>query len=196
VECLRDADWASARAARFSRACVEQLADALLHNVPLVSPPAHALHHRYPLPRVQFRLDDEPVFWIGDEQGDFALKEVLGEGEADLEPIAGSAPAHACRYCGQHNPATVVQCNQCNYWFCNGHGKGKGNSHILFHLAFTRHDQINLHPQGLTGVTLLKCAKCHAKNVFKLGHFEGDQTILCEMPCSLQKGRTPEYGHF
>jgi regulator of nonsense transcripts 1 len=33
-------------------------------------------------------------------------------------------PAHACAYCGIHDPESVVKCGakDCNKWFCNGKG--------------------------------------------------------------------------
>ena len=35
-------------------------------------------------------------------------------------------PAHACAYCGIHDPAAVVFCNTTKKWFCNGRGNTSG----------------------------------------------------------------------
>lgn len=38
--------------------------------------------------------------------------------EEEDEALYGSKelPDHACKYCGIHDPATVVMCNICNKW--------------------------------------------------------------------------------
>lgn len=33
---------------------------------------------------------------------------------------------HVLRYCGIHDPAAVVMCNQTKKWFCNGRGNTSG----------------------------------------------------------------------
>lgn len=35
-------------------------------------------------------------------------------------------PAHACRYCGLHDPASVVRCVESNKWFCNSRWNTSG----------------------------------------------------------------------
>ena len=35
-------------------------------------------------------------------------------------------PDHACKYCGIHDPASVVFCNLCKKWFCNSRGSTSG----------------------------------------------------------------------
>lgn len=35
-------------------------------------------------------------------------------------------PEYACRYCGIHDPAAVLQCQTCRKWFCNGRGSTSG----------------------------------------------------------------------
>ena len=47
-------------------------------------------------------------------------------------------PAHACKYCGIHDPGCVVTCNVCKKWFCNGKGNTSG-SHIVNHLVRAKH---------------------------------------------------------
>ena len=43
-------------------------------------------------------------------------------------------PAHACCYCGIHDPMYVVRCQLTKKWFCNGRGNTSG-SHIINHLV-------------------------------------------------------------
>ena len=53
-------------------------------------------------------------------------------------------PEHACRYCGIHDPASVVFCNVCKKWFCNSRGSTSG-SHIVNHLVRAKHKEVTLH---------------------------------------------------
>lgn len=52
------------------------------------------------------------------------------EGEYDFTQL----PEHHCRYCGIHNPASVVKCTTCDKWFCNSRGNTSG-AHIINHLG-------------------------------------------------------------
>ncbi len=45
-----------------------------------------------------------------------------GEGVREAEEL----PEHACRYCGIHDPASVVMCRATKKWFCNGRGNTSG----------------------------------------------------------------------
>ena len=47
-------------------------------------------------------------------------------------------PECACRYCGHHDPASVVKCNVCQKWFCNARGNTSG-SHIVHHMVKAKH---------------------------------------------------------
>lgn len=53
---------------------------------------------------------------------DLAAKEDGDEGGENQEYDMKKIPEHGCRYCGVHNPASVVKCNTCSKWFCNGRG--------------------------------------------------------------------------
>jgi len=66
------------------------------------------------------------------------------------EPANDSPPPHACRYCGQHDPAAVVLCDQCNRWFCNRH-EVSGPSHIIFHMNKSKHTECTLHNESPHG---------------------------------------------
>ena len=59
-------------------------------------------------------------------------------------------PEHACRYCGIHDPASVVFCNICKKWFCNSRGSTSG-SHIVNHLVRAKHKEVTLHKDGPLG---------------------------------------------
>ena len=74
----------------------------------------------------------------------------------------------ACKYCGIHDPNSVVQCHVCKRWFCNGRGNTSG-SHIVNHLVRAKHKEVSLHKDGPLGETVLECYSCGIKNVFVLG---------------------------
>jgi regulator of nonsense transcripts 1 len=46
-----------------------------------------------------------------------------------------------CRYCGQHSPATVAQCEVTGKWFCNGHVNAGGTC-IVQHLVRGRYKEV------------------------------------------------------
>lgn len=98
-------------------------------------------------------------------------------------------PAHACKYCGIHDPNTVVQCNICKKWFCNGRGNTSG-SHIINHLVRSKHKEVTLHKDGTLGDTCLECYSCGCRNVFVLGFIpaKADSVVvlLCRQPCAAQ----------
>ncbi|KAH8237739.1 hypothetical protein KR038_010270 [Drosophila bunnanda] len=98
-------------------------------------------------------------------------------------------PAHACKYCGIHDPATVVMCNNCKKWFCNGRGSTSG-SHIINHLVRAKHREVTLHADGPLGETILECYSCGVRNVFVLGFIpaKADSVVvlLCRQPCAAQ----------
>ncbi|KAH8261736.1 hypothetical protein KR044_005835 [Drosophila immigrans] len=98
-------------------------------------------------------------------------------------------PVHACKYCGIHDPATVVMCNNCKKWFCNGRGSTSG-SHIINHLVRAKHREVTLHGDGPLGETILECYSCGVRNVFVLGFIpaKADSVVvlLCRQPCAAQ----------
>ncbi|XP_038115156.1 regulator of nonsense transcripts 1 homolog [Culex quinquefasciatus] len=106
----------------------------------------------------------------------------LGAQQQDLPP-------HACRYCGIHEPSTVVMCNICKKWFCNGRGSTSG-SHIVNHLVRAKHREVTLHGDGPLGETVLECYSCGVRNVFVLGFIpaKADSVVvlLCRQPCAAQ----------
>lgn len=96
---------------------------------------------------------------------------------------------HACKYCGIHEPSTVVMCNICKKWFCNGRGNTSG-SHIVNHLVRAKHREVTLHSEGPLGETVLECYSCGVRNVFVLGFIpaKADSVVvlLCRQPCAAQ----------
>ncbi|XP_046912597.2 upf1 RNA helicase [Dermatophagoides farinae] len=98
-------------------------------------------------------------------------------------------PGHACKYCCIHDPNTVVQCNICKKWFCNGRGNTSG-SHIINHLVRSKHKEVSLHKDGTLGDTVLECYSCGCRNVFVLGFIpaKADSVVvlLCRQPCAAQ----------
>lgn len=112
--------------------------------------------------------------------------------EEDDEPGSSyvkELPPHACKYCGIHDPATVVMCNNCRKWFCNGRGSTSG-SHIINHLVRAKHREVTLHGEGPLGETILECYSCGVRNVFVLGFIpaKADSVVvlLCRQPCAAQ----------
>jgi regulator of nonsense transcripts 1 len=96
-------------------------------------------------------------------------------------------PAHACAYCGIHNPSSVVKCLSCNKWFCSARGN-TSSSHIINHLVRARHKEVQLHPTSQLGETTLECYNCGTKNVFLLGFIPAKSdtvvVLLCRQPCA------------
>ena len=96
-------------------------------------------------------------------------------------------PAHACAYCGIHNPGSVVKCLSCNKWFCSARGN-TSSSHIINHLVRARHKEVQLHPSSPLGDTVLECYNCGTKNVFLLGFIPAKSdtvvVLLCRQPCA------------
>ncbi|KAJ3087643.1 ATP-dependent helicase NAM7 [Quaeritorhiza haematococci] len=96
-------------------------------------------------------------------------------------------PPYACKYCGIHNPASVVKCLTCNKWFCNSRGNTSG-SHIIHHLIKAKHKEVCLHPESPLGETVLECYNCGCRNVFLLGFIPAKSdtvvVLLCRQPCA------------
>ncbi|XP_076041581.1 upf1 RNA helicase isoform X2 [Oratosquilla oratoria] len=111
------------------------------------------------------------------------------EEEEENAFYAKELPEWACRYCGIHDPSSVVMCNVCHKWFCNGRGNTSG-SHIINHLVRAKHKEVSLHKDGLVRDTVLECYSCAVKNVFVLGFIpakaESVVVLLCRQPCAAQ----------
>ncbi|ODM97533.1 Regulator of nonsense transcripts 1 [Orchesella cincta] len=117
------------------------------------------------------------------------LEELRFEDDDDEGTIFKKLPDHACRYCGIHEPSSVVQCNICDRWFCNGKGLTSG-AHIINHMVRSKHKEVSLHKEGPLGDTVLECYSCGTKNVFVLGFIPAKNdtvvVLLCRQPCAAQ----------
>ena len=54
-----------------------------------------------------------------------AYSDLKFEDDDDELPIFKTGqdlPEYACKYCGIHDPSSVVLCNLCKKWFCNSRG--------------------------------------------------------------------------
>lgn len=126
---------------------------------------------------------------ITNDLGDLQFEEEDDEGGGGSSSYVKELPAHACKYCGIHDPATVVMCNNCKKWFCNGRGSTSG-SHIINHLVRAKHREVTLHADGPLGETILECYSCGVRNVFVLGFIpaKADSVVvlLCRQPCAAQ----------
>lgn len=114
-----------------------------------------------------------------------------GEGDDDdaseLEEFDfKTLPASHCRYCGIHNPQSLVRCNLCKKWFCNERGSTSG-AHIVNHLVRAKHKDVSLHEAGPLGDSVLECYNCGCRNIFLLGFIaaktESVIVLLCRSPC-------------
>ncbi|KAG7844705.1 hypothetical protein KL919_003748 [Ogataea angusta] len=96
----------------------------------------------------------------------------------------------ACAYCGIFEPNSLVKCNSCKKWFCNGKTSGAG-SHIITHTVLSKHQSLSLHPDSELGDTMLECYNCGNRNIFVLGFVSAKTdsvvVILCRLPCAQSK---------
>ena len=83
------------------------------------------------------------------------------EKNAPIEPYDfKNLPAHACHYCGIHEEGSVVKCQKCSKWFCNGKGAKDYGSHILWHMVKANHKEIQVHPESPLKDSPLECYLC------------------------------------
>ncbi|CAG0889384.1 unnamed protein product [Cyprideis torosa] len=133
-------------------------------------------------------LVTRPLASSSDHTNDVA-RDLQFEDEDEENYYTKELPAHACRYCGIHDPNCVVMCNVCRKWFCNGRGNTSG-SHIINHLVRSKHKEVTLHKEGTLGETILECYSCSSRNVFVLGFIpataESVVVLLCRQPCASQ----------
>lgn len=112
-----------------------------------------------------------------------SMAELQFEEEDDESVLpAQELPQHACKYCGIHEPSTVVMCNICKKWFCNGQGSTSG-SHIINHLVRAKHREVTLHSDGPLGETILECYSCGVRNVFVLGFIPAKADSVVVLLC-------------
>lgn len=112
------------------------------------------------------------------------LNDLQFEEEDDDQVSSKELAAHSCRYCGVSEPSTVVNCNICKKWFCNGRGNTSG-SHIVHHLVRAKHREVTLHEDGPLGNTVLECYSCGIRNVFVLGFIPAKADSVVVLLCRL-----------
>lgn len=113
---------------------------------------------------------------------DFQFEDTDDFGELMVRSEEKDLPAHACKYCGIHSPASVVKCVTCNRWFCNSRGNTSG-SHIINHLVRAKHKEVSLHPDSPLGDTVLECYNCGCRNVFLLGFIPAKSDTVVVLIC-------------
>ena len=72
-----------------------------------------------------------------------------------------------CAYCKSTVLETLLHCDTCNRWFCNG--KTSGMAHIIFHLCNSGHKSISFHKSIDPKGNFFSCNGCSNKNIFNLG---------------------------
>ncbi|KRX44379.1 Regulator of nonsense transcripts 1 [Trichinella sp. T6] len=134
--------------------------------------------------------DSELDYLDYSSDNDTTLKSTNAIAQLSEEELPVVLPEHACRYCGYHEPSSVVLCNYCKKWFCNGRLTNSAGSHIITHLVRSRHKEVTLHSMGPLGETVLECYNCGCRNVFLLGFVsattESVVVLLCRQPCANQ----------
>lgn len=157
--------------------------------VPIVSPCIQSQTSEFSFSQVDLASQD-----LTEDQDEVEFRrqlERLGIDDKDISDSNGKGklPAHACSYCGIHDPASVVLCVKSNKWFCNGRG-GSVASHIINHLVRAKCKEVALHKDGPLGDTDLECYNCGCRNIFLLGYIpaKADSVVilLCRQPCANQ----------
>lgn len=113
---------------------------------------------------------------------DFQFEDTDDFGDLIVRSEEKDLPAHACKYCGIHSPASVVKCVTCDRWFCNSRGNTSG-SHIINHLVRAKHKEVSLHPESPLGDTVLECYNCGCRNVFLLGFIPAKSDTVVVLIC-------------
>lgn len=88
-----------------------------------------------------------------------------------------------CSYCSVVEKHTLVKCDTCYKFFCNGRGKTY-SSHIVEHLVKSRHKTVSIEE----GTKSIHCFSCGNRNVFEQGFVRAENAlvILCRLPCSIE----------
>ena len=92
-----------------------------------ISPPGSASDSIAATQELQFEDEDEDQTAVA--------------GASASSPVGDAANKVSCMYCGISDPNSLVQCNICKKWFCNGRGNTSG-SHIVNHLVRARHKEV------------------------------------------------------
>eukprot|EP00960_Hanusia_phi_P060075 764389-Hanusia_phi.AAC.8 len=118
---------------------------------------------------------------VGTVELDF--KETFDEDALHDDEGSRELPAHACAYCGIHNPSCVVRCIKTGKWFCNSSGNKFSGSCIINHLVRSKQKEVSLHRDSPLGETVLECYNCGERNVFMLGFIPAKQEQVVVLLC-------------
>jgi len=153
------------------------------------TPPSDEIDASQSQTQTQTETQTQGTDWATEVKQDEVRPDEEGGLDAEdygLEYDMNNLPEHACKYCGIHNPCSVVKCNACNKWFCNSRGNTSG-AHIINHLVRAKHKEVSLHEDSPLGDTVLECYNCGCRNVFLLGFIpstsDGVVVLLCRSPC-------------
>mmetsp|Transcript_44279 Transcript_44279/g.96215 ORF Transcript_44279/g.96215 Transcript_44279/m.96215 type:complete len:1084 (-) Transcript_44279:275-3526(-) len=92
-------------------------------------------------------------------------------------------PEWSCRYCGIHDPASVMKCRGDSKWFCNSRLPGLPSSCIILHLVRAKQKEVQLHPNSPLGEIVLECYNCGQRNVFLLGFIAARSDSVVVLLC-------------
>jgi regulator of nonsense transcripts 1 len=111
------------------------------------------------------------------------FKETFDEEGMHNEDHSKELPAHACCYCGIHNPSCVVRCIKTSKWFCNSGSNKFSGTCIVNHLVRSKNKEVALHRDSPLGETVLECYNCGERNVFVLGFIPAKQEQVVVLLC-------------
>mmetsp|Transcript_50845 Transcript_50845/g.135731 ORF Transcript_50845/g.135731 Transcript_50845/m.135731 type:complete len:1079 (-) Transcript_50845:507-3743(-) len=109
------------------------------------------------------------------------LDDMADDFETSFDPK--NLPEWACRYCGIHDPASVMKCRGDNKWFCNSRLPGLPSSCIILHLVRAKQKEVQLHPDSPLGEIVLECYHCGQRNVFLLGFIAAKSDSVVVLLC-------------
>lgn len=92
-------------------------------------------------------------------------------------------PEYACRYCGIHDPASVMKSRGDSKWFCNSRLPGLPSSCIILHLVRAKQKEVQLHTDSPLGEIVLECYNCGQRNVFLLGFIAAKSDSVVVLLC-------------
>jgi len=109
------------------------------------------------------------------------LDDMAEEFENTYDPK--NLPEYACRYCGIHDPASVMKCRGDTKWFCNNRLPGLPSSCIILHLVRAKQKEVQLHPESPLGEITLECYNCGQRNCFLLGFIAAKSDSVVVLLC-------------
>jgi regulator of nonsense transcripts 1 len=129
--------------------------------------------------------DQEPVVSLLDQTTAELKFDDLDDMAEDFDTTFDptNLPEWACRYCGIHDPASVMKCRGDQKWFCNTRLPGLPSSCIILHLVRGKQKEVQLHPNSPLGELVLECYNCGQRNVFLLGFIAAKSDSVVVLLC-------------